>query len=699
MQRLPSRGKDSRPQVGASFKSFNRNESPASSPNARTRSNTVPDGTPYANDAAGVSLRQDSLGNDIFETGDSNEPELEVDSTADAYPNGFEELPVEIQSLMERFLESLHLKTHSAPLSINQLSDLYQNFYLHVETHISTHIAILASRMSREKSPAPSVSSISSIKARQAARKNSRPLESVLDESLVDRPLISASELSEKRRARKQLESKHVALEEAVERGVCEKVYSKIWRHRSTDDEERDEKLRSRAAALSLVGVDLSELLTSTNDGQGQRAHPDSDLIEDPARARLSEARSNLVRMNQEHSPIGKLQALTATHKSIVEVLSEMFPSSSSADEILPTLIYTIITSSPDDLLVVSNINFIQRFRWANKIDGEAAYCLTNLEAAISFLETVDLSAIRADETKGGPSKSTSQPSTPRTETPNPLYRGLPGTANDQDVVKGEDPPPTSRSASRRLSMLLQSRPRPLDAASGVLSQGTDMAYDTIQNALDGSFKFFFGRIREQQTSHGSDGQPDLTIPKTLEDARKLVSTPPPLAEDDVGVDSVSVGETDDANKQHRVPVTVFEGGRKPSPTASIDSTRDFATTTRRVASPQSQADNTTATTASGQPTAFTAVESMRTLGNSLNPLKGFPGMGMMRGFGRAPSPSSASARPAGEKLLIDVNGIAPPIQKFVALREVKELNGFDIELLLRDYQRLAGALKALQSS
>lgn len=117
--------------------------------------------------------------------------------------------------------------------------------------------------------------------------------------------------------------------------------------------------------------------------------------------------------MDDEHCPLGKLQHLTAAHKSIVETLSQLFPSSSSADEILPTLIYTLITSADMELNVVSNLNFIQRFRASNKVDGESAYCLVNLEAAISFLETVDLSSLRADELPEGPPKTNSRPSTP----------------------------------------------------------------------------------------------------------------------------------------------------------------------------------------------------------------------------------------------------------------------------------------------
>jgi hypothetical protein len=54
----------------------------------------------------------------------------------------------------------------------------------------------------------------------------------------------------------------------------------------------------------------------------------------------LSAARQDILKMNEEKYPLGKVQHLTAAHKSIVEALSKIFPSTSSADEILPTLIY-----------------------------------------------------------------------------------------------------------------------------------------------------------------------------------------------------------------------------------------------------------------------------------------------------------------------------------------------------------------------
>lgn len=540
--------------------------------------------------------------------------------------------------------------------------------------------------------------------------------------------MLTPAEITDRRRGRRQLELKRLALEDAVERAVCEKLYPRMWRHRSTDDEERDEKLRSRAAALSLVGVGLEELLTTAlaNDQDAQDAlQPESDSGE-KAKELLASARESLESMNAERYPVGKLNCLKETHKHIVETLSKLFPSSSSADEILPTLIYTIITSQPESISVISNLNFIERFRGATKIDGETAYCLTNFEAAISFLETVDLSSIRPEETSELLSRYTSHPSTPIHERPDPLYRGLPGKSLEVDGQLSQYSPLQAR--NRRLSSLIQSRSRPFEISTDGMKAGAEDAFDTIHSALDGSFKFLFGRLREKQAHASPEGSPDLRIPKTLEDARKLVSTPPPGEDDVTSFAGNTLPDTSsDALEEHSkdgtlsplTPSVQRASIREPSAdsTQSVGSAKRVAFVERRSSgqiaksrgdSPKAVASNATA---SAQPAlAYNAVESMRSLGSTLNPLKSFGGMGMMRGFGRSSSGSNTATassavvaatvtpavpgEPVSQKAAISFSGVAPPIKRFVEIKEPKELTFFDVEILLRDYQRLAGALR-----
>ena len=106
------------------------------------------------------------------------------------------------------------------------------------------------------------------------------------------------------------------------------------------------------------------------------------------------------------------------------------------------------------------------------------------------------------------------------------------------------------------------------------------------------------------------------------------------------------------------------------------------------------------------------AVESMRSLGNTLNPLKGFGGMSVMRGFGRStssgtPTPAnvgrpSQELRHAPEKKQDGTNSQSssikalPPIQRYIDVSSAEDLKIGEVADLLDDYKRLADALKTM---
>ena len=538
--------------------------------------------------------------------------------------------------------------------------------------------------------------------------------------------MLTASEIVDRKKARRLLEVQRVALEEAVERAVCEKIYEKIWRHRSTDDEEQDHKLRSRTAALSLVGIGLKELLMTADDLTEEEQCKTRER-EHEIREWLSTARADLQKMDDERYPLGKLRHLTTAHKSIVEALSKIFPASSSADEVLPTLIYTLITSPPECLNVISNLRFIQRFRGSTRIDGETAYCLVNLEAAVTFLETVDLSSLRADESSGRTS-STKVESEPR-----PMKLGVTKdpdlnqiTASSDGFVKDHPPSPTTR-AQRRLSNLIQTQTNRIEAASDAVKESildsADQALDTIHNTLDSSFKFLFGRLREQNPNSPVQAEP--TLPKTLEDARKLVSSPPLAQLDDdatsVGAGNLSVTDDRDEGTHKDVNSRVADlfGTRRPNRDRSADSAQSgTSNNSRRIGTPESNPTSHTKTE-SAAAHQVSAVESMRNLGSTLNPLNRFSGMNMIPRFGRtSTSPSTPNAIPAFEtrkdtpslsespmdkeraregkaiSTLEALKKTAPPVKRFLEMKDAKELRISEVDELLKEYQRLAVALK-----
>ncbi|KAK8192499.1 hypothetical protein M8818_007668 [Zalaria obscura] len=782
---------DRRPRALHSSRSFTRLESPQASPaSSRTRASTIGTAIPSIPEARRIPPSAEEQGRrkgDIFESLDEHEehpdPEPITPSRPEVQlPETFDQLPIEIRNLTDRFLKSLSAKVHAAPLTIDAISELFQEFYLQAESHIATHIATLSSRLSREKSPAESATSKSSATSKGRSRGNSNPdRKGSGDAATGEQQMLTASEITDKRKSRRLLELKRTALEEAVERGVCEKVYDRIYMHRSTDDAERDAKLQSRTAALALVGIGLKELHVEVGESTGE---PDAEK-EDEISKSLGPARESLRLMSEEHYPLGKLQHLTAAHKSIVETLSQLFPSSSSADEVLPTLIYTLITSPPETLSVISDLSFVQRFRAAHKVDGEAAYCLVNLEAAISFLETVDLSSLRADEAPEGPPKTSSQPnSRPETPTPDIAVDSAPNQPSaprsltpslspasavsstlDSNTSSASKPLPSLSAQStlssnlqpritphRRLSSLIAQQAERIEAGRENILSTADKAFDSINSTLEDSFKFLFGRLKEQQADLDTPGSP-LLVPKTLEDARNLISSPSRAVDGerelDSGDRSPDSATVDDPLSTAGHPLKNDKlldmvGGRShrrhdPLRDRSVDSTKS-ASSGKRVAFAQNSAaaQSLRASDREKMPPPAPPVPAASGVGdvlNAINPLKGF-GVPSFGRFGRSASASSTPAplTPGTEKgrqlghpggaltsgtggeeegereedsdslnareALAVLKKAKPPIRRFMEVRDAKLLRLGEVEELLRDYRRLAEVLReAIQSA
>jgi hypothetical protein len=656
-------------------------------------------------------------GADVFEKTipEGEEPASPDLSRSQSLPDRFDELPIEIISLTDRFIDSLSARTWSEPPNIDQLSDIFQEFYVKAASHISTHISNLLRRLNRDGVPTPS-------------RKSTKLSADGTDPETGIQQMLTVEEVAARKKARKLLEYKRILLEEAVEKRACEKVYEKIWRHKSTLDEVRDEKLRSKTAALALVGIGLRDL--------GVELDKKNEKTEEDIQEALSPARDGLAKMNDEKSPLGKLQHLTQAHKSIVETLSTIHPSSNSADEILPTLIYALITSPIEGINVISNLYYIQRFRTASKIDGEAAYCMTNLEAAISFLENVDLVSLRADEAPQGPAKISSGPSTPPVEKADPFpsmvssgpsvstQRPTTGTntssasasslqASNQGISAASTLPPARH--QRTLSNLLKPSAQALTTGSDAIRNTAEEGFKNISNTLDNSFKFLFGRLKERSEAADELTSPIL-VPKTLEEARALVSQPksPILDEDNIEIsENSSIAERDSNHpladtppklKQEDKLLSVLGGRKAPSVRErSVDSLRSNGSggsaATKRIVRAANSAEQQRIQ-ASNNP-----LDSVKNMGNPLSALGGaFGSIGRgLGGIGKA----TTSSPPAGSTKILEVPKVAPdglqavmqvqpPITRFMEMENVGELRVGDLEQLLREYQRVAGILREL---
>ncbi|KAH9893460.1 hypothetical protein C8Q73DRAFT_761414 [Cubamyces lactineus] len=279
----------------------------------------------------------------------------------------------------------------------------------------------------------------------------------------------------------------------------------------TADDLERDRVLSQRIALFKWIEpkhLDVPE-------GEGSEGF-------------LMFAQQELLKINHYKAPRDKLICILNCCKVIFGLIRHLHKDE-SADTFVPILIYVVIKANPPHLL--SNVEFINRFRNPAKLQSEAGYYLSSLMGAVSFIETMDhtsLSNITQEEfesrnvedaiqslpstgsqtpergfTPGPDSSGTATP--PRhaltsmshagEESAQPLSLPVPG----QSI--GED-------ARRFLQKTGDTISKPLSAISRIFNEVLDGAEDTL-SYLPGPFApLELGREQQQQHAYAQDGQP-----------------------------------------------------------------------------------------------------------------------------------------------------------------------------------------------
>ncbi|KAK9360919.1 hypothetical protein V1504DRAFT_497846 [Lipomyces starkeyi] len=102
-------------------------------------------------------------------------------------------------------------------------------------------------------------------------------------------------------------------------------------------------------------------------------------------------AEDELLKINNYRAPRDKIICILNCCKVIFGLLRQT-KTEESADKFLPILIYVVIKAQPRHL--VSNVQYIMRFRSPDKLNGEAGYYLSSLQGAISFIESLDRNAL-----------------------------------------------------------------------------------------------------------------------------------------------------------------------------------------------------------------------------------------------------------------------------------------------------------------
>ncbi|KAI0366973.1 hypothetical protein BV20DRAFT_951057 [Pilatotrama ljubarskyi] len=278
----------------------------------------------------------------------------------------------------------------------------------------------------------------------------------------------------------------------------------------TADDLERDRVLSQRIALFKWIEpkhLDVPE-------GEGSEGF-------------LMFAQQELLKINHYKAPRDKLICILNCCKVIFGLIRHLHKDE-SADTFVPILIYVVIKANPPHLL--SNVEFINRFRNPAKLQSEAGYYLSSLMGAVSFIETMDhtsLSNITQEEFERNVEEAIqSLPSTGSQTPERGMTPGLessgratpprqPGTstshAGEESAQLLSLPTPSQtlnlqEDARRFLQKTGDTISKPLNAISRIFNEVLDGAEDTL-SYLPGPFApLELGREQQQQQLYAQDG-------------------------------------------------------------------------------------------------------------------------------------------------------------------------------------------------
>jgi hypothetical protein len=145
------------------------------------------------------------------------------------------------------------------------------------------------------------------------------------------------------------------------------------------EDVERDEVLAQKVRIYGWV----------------REEHLDIKPVGESGRKFLSLAQQELLKIKTYRAPRDKVIQILNACKVIFGLLRNS-KSDMSADAFIPLLIYVVLQANPEHL--VSNVQYILRFRNSEMLGGEAGYYLSSLMGAVQFIESLDRSSLTVSD-------------------------------------------------------------------------------------------------------------------------------------------------------------------------------------------------------------------------------------------------------------------------------------------------------------
>ncbi|KDQ06115.1 hypothetical protein BOTBODRAFT_39806 [Botryobasidium botryosum FD-172 SS1] len=268
---------------------------------------------------------------------------------------------------------------------------------------------------------------------------------------------------------------------EAMEKLVMNKLYDYTFTPRIdgtahrvlTDDLERDHVLSQRIRLFEWVSEEHLDVPVS----EGSRGF-------------INFAEQELLKINHYKAPRDKLICLLNCCKVIFGLIRHLHREE-GADAFIPILIFVVLKANPDHLL--SNVEYINRFRSPDKLQSEAGYYLSSLMGAVSFIETMDhssLSNITKEQFEQNVESAISALSL--SPSPSPTV----SRSNTLSQSSSSDAPPPSPHAGEESARPLQLAALADDTRKFFQRTG-DLAQQTISKPLTAIGKIFSDALEE----------------------------------------------------------------------------------------------------------------------------------------------------------------------------------------------------------
>ncbi|CDO95142.1 unnamed protein product [Kluyveromyces dobzhanskii CBS 2104] len=308
-------------------------------------------------------------------------------------------IPEELMKLIDLFIDDLKQPKYSRPLTISQLSQIFQRFYERFDRSCQQHLntsafpnnsnAMLNAREARNSG----LSSIFNRSRSSSFRNNGTKTRTRTNSEQNYQQLLTSDEISQQIKLQ---ESNNTKVDQIMDLCECE-IFKKILQvgiNVPSHPIKQTKKNCANAWKMTslfrnnpeffefdrLLNIKLNTLKELTS----------SQLLDLPSFLALElkdEEKLNMVGqlldklLNENVSPCDKTNCLILLHDKLLAL------DHSNADEILPSMIYLLIKNPRKELFL--NLQFIKLFRYHRKLKEKELYVTTNYEAAISFIDSI----------------------------------------------------------------------------------------------------------------------------------------------------------------------------------------------------------------------------------------------------------------------------------------------------------------------